>query len=98
MAVRPVRGDCRACSIGPVVGDRVGDPGGDPGAPVAATVGGGGAGSGGGAGRSKAWIGVPASASVMNPCQVWAGRVPPVTCFIGELSSFPNQMPATRSA
>jgi hypothetical protein len=31
----------------------------------------------------------------MKACQVRAGRLPPVTLFIGALSSLPNQTPAT---
>src|SRR5882724_12024402 len=50
--------------------------------------------SGSGSGRT----GSPSSASAMNACQSWVGRLPPVTFFIGELSSLPTHTPVTSSA
>ena len=42
--------------------------------------------------------GLPVSAAVMKSCQMRVGRLPPVTLFIGVLSSLPTQTPVTRSA
>ena len=36
------------------------------------------------------------SAFDTNSFQIWAGRLPPVTRRMGELSSFPTQTPTTR--
>ncbi len=44
------------------------------------------------------FTGWPRMASTMKACQVRAGSVPPVTFFMGALSSLPSQTPVTRSA
>ena len=38
----------------------------------------------------------PSWAATMNSCQACAGRLPPVTFFIGRPSSLPNQTPVVR--
>ena len=43
-------------------------------------------------------VGSSKCAAVMKFFQMRAGKLPPVTRFIGALSSFPTQTPATRSA
>ena len=46
----------------------------------------------------KGRTGIALVAASIKRRQVCAGNEPPVTCFIGALSSLPSQTPATRSA